>query len=164
MCAPHKCLCYSLEKWGRRELGLLPQTKVCSLTSGERISQINLNSIKTIAASFCYGQEGSQLLFPSLACSHCKDKSSFSSAKINLGDKMNCLKIKFAGNSTLALLLLSFLPNENSALVLGTDSQKETKQFSIRNRPEENTKYLQFSEVFRLELSLKIKIIFIRHR
>lgn len=129
MCAPHKCLCYSLEKWGRKELVLLPQTKVCSLTSGERISQINLNSIKTIAARFCYGRKGSQLLFPSLACSHCKDKSSFSSAKIKLGDKMNCLKIKFTGNSTLLLLLLSFLPNENSSLVLGTDSQRDRMIF-----------------------------------
>ena len=129
MCAPHKCLCYSLEKWGRKELVLLPQTKVCSLTSGERISQINLNSIKTIAARFCYGREGSQLLFPSLACSHCKDKSSFSFAKIKLGDKMNYLKIKFAGNSTLLLLLSSFLPNENCSLVLGTDSQSDRTIF-----------------------------------
>lgn len=106
---------------GRKELILLPQTKVCSLTSGERISQINLNSIKTITTRFCYGREGSQL-FTSLACSHCKDKSSFSSAKIKSGDKMKCSKIKFARNFTLLLLLLlSFLSSENSSLVLGID-------------------------------------------
>lgn len=124
MCAPHKCLHYSLEKWERKEVVLLLQTKVCSLTSGERISQINLNSIKTIAARFCYGLEGSQLLF----CSYCKDKSSFSSAKIKSGHKMNCLKIKFSENSIL-LLLLSFLPNENSSLVLGTNSKRNRMIF-----------------------------------
>lgn len=138
MCAPHKCLCYSLEEWGRKELVLLPQTKVCSLTSGERISQINLNSIKIITARICYGQEGSQFLFPSLACSHCKDKSSSSSAKIKLGDKMNCVKIKVVGNSALLLLLLLlllFLANENS-FSSWEQAHKETSPISIRSGPE----------------------------
>lgn len=106
MCAPHKCRNYSLEKWKREEVVLLLQTKVCSLTSGERISQINLNSVKTIAARFCYGLESSQLPSPFLAGTYCKDKSSFSSAKIKFGGKMNGLKIKSARNSILLFIII----------------------------------------------------------
>lgn len=51
MCVRHKCLYYSLEKWQRKQLVLLPKQKEFHLTSGERISQINLKSTGTSFAN-----------------------------------------------------------------------------------------------------------------
>lgn len=50
ICAAHQVLVLLAGETGEeRAFFLLPQTKVCFLTSGERISQINLNPTQTIA-------------------------------------------------------------------------------------------------------------------